>query len=45
MFNQSCKHASSAARQPDHVAKVTRTLSVSVWQSHDAETGRVSAKF
>jgi hypothetical protein len=40
MFRQPRKPAGSAARQPDHVAKITRTLSVSVWQSYDQESGR-----
>lgn len=28
-----------AARHPDHIAKLTPSLSVSVWQSHDSDTG------
>ena len=36
---KTCKHSRSASRQPDHVAKITPTLSVSVWQSHDIESG------
>ncbi len=41
MFNQPRKNARSGPRLPDHEAKITPTLSVSVWQSHDAETGNV----
>ncbi len=40
MFN-SRKKAHVAARQPDHTAQITPSLSVSVWQSHDSETGKV----
>jgi hypothetical protein len=41
MFTALRKHARFASRQPDHVAALTPTLSVSVWQSVDSETGGV----
>ena len=40
MFNTR-KQTNGAARQPDHTARITPSLSVSVWQSHDSETGKV----
>ena len=40
MFKNSMRKPSQA-REPDHTARLTPTLSVSVWQSHDLETGRV----
>lgn len=41
MFKAQTRKQTRAARQPDHVAKITPTLSVSVWQSNDTENGRV----
>lgn len=41
MFTALRKSAYSAARPPDHVAPLTPTLSVSVWQSLDPKTGSV----
>ncbi|MFO0791005.1 MAG: hypothetical protein U0805_16220 [Pirellulales bacterium] len=40
MFNTR-KQTHVASRQPDHTARITPSLSVSVWQSHDLETGKV----
>ena len=40
MFN-SRKSSHVGARHPDHTARITPSLSVSVWQSHDSETGKV----
>jgi hypothetical protein len=40
MFNTR-KQTNATGRQPDHTARITPSLSVSVWQSHDSETGRV----
>lgn len=40
MFNTR-KKSHVAARQPDHTAQLTPSLSVSVWQSHDSETGKI----
>jgi hypothetical protein len=39
MFNHKPRSRKENARLPDHVARVTPTLSVSVWQSHDPERG------
>ncbi len=38
MFDKFRKQKPSA-RQPDHTARITPSLSVSVWRSHDSETG------
>jgi len=35
------KKSHVAGRHPDHTAQITPSLSVSVWQSHDSETGKV----
>ncbi len=40
MFNQNGQQKSSPKR-PDHTARLTKSLGVCVWTSHDSETGQM----